>query len=237
MHSRVVMLVDDNDFLRETVASILKTDGYQIIECQDGRHAVDVLDQRTADIVLLDVDMPRMDGWQTLAAFRQRGFAGAVLMLTQIADLESRVRGLDAGADDFLAKPFERQELRARIRSLLRRLKPSPTPAVLTLADLTIYPAEFTAFRSGKPVPMTRTEFSILKLLSQHVGKPVSRDEIHRGVWSCEEPPNSHTLDTHLWRLRRKCGKRADGSDWIQNIPGIGFKLVSASDTPASLVD
>ena len=230
MPSRVVMLVDDNDSLRETVASILKADGYEIIECQDGRHAVDMLGHRTADIVLLDVDMPRMNGWQTLAALRERGFAGAILMLTHIADLESRVRGLDAGADDFLAKPFERQELRARIRSLLRRFKPSRATEVFTFGDLKINPTEFTASRNGENVPMTRTEFTILNLLSQRVDRPVSRDEIHRGVWSCEEPPNSHTLDTHIWRLRRKCGKRPDGSDWIQNIPGIGFKLVSASD-------
>jgi two-component system, OmpR family, response regulator MprA len=171
------------------------------------------------------VEMPRMNGWKTLAELRRRKCPQPILMVTHVNDVDSRVHGLDTGADDYIGKPCTAGELQARVRALLRRA-PGTTkrPSVLHFGPTVVDLDKKSATRDGEPVRLTRTEYALLELLCENLGKPVSREQINLRVWGGQQS-SSHTLDTHLWRLRQKLGDTDDEPRWIRNLPAIGFVL------------
>jgi DNA-binding response OmpR family regulator len=157
-----------------------------------------------------------------------------VLVLTGFNDLDRRVRGLGAGADDYLGKPFSNRELVARVGALLRRSQPGAGAKRLVLGETTVDLTARTAMnRSGGKVALTKKEFAILELLARSEGKPVGRDAILDAVWGYSGTAHTRTLDTHIWRLRRKLGDNGDDPRWIVGVPGVGYAL--RRDPPADL--
>ena len=224
-----VLLVDDDAHVRAAFARALNRAGYRVVEAGDGVEALELLSREKPALVILDVEMPRLNGWKTLAEIRRRGNVPPVLMITHVNDVDARVQGLEAGADDYIGKPCEPSELLARVRALLRRVHP-PTSSARTMhfGNLAVDLDRKTASRQGTPVHFTRTEYTLLDLFFEHAGKPVSRELMLERLWGARAG-NSHTIDTHLWRLRKKLGDAEDKRGWIQNLPGIGFVLAPQS--------
>lgn len=221
-----LLIVDDEASVRRVLNRFLASSGYEVIECADGQEVSLVVARESPDLVLLDVEMPVMDGWTTLRNLRASGCNVPVLMLTNIADVPARVKGLEAGADDYLGKPCDFGELNARITALLRRSGRSGSAgARLEFGDLTIDLKRRVARRGAQQVHFTRTEFALLELLSGQKGVPLARERVIRAVWNSAATGSSHTLDTCLWRLRNKLGRNSQGASWIRNLPGIGYLL------------
>lgn len=221
-----ILVVDDEASVRLVLNRFLTAAHFRVIECRDGVEAIEQMQREKPAIVLLDVEMPRLDGWKTLKELRQRGCRVPVLMLTKLDNVAARVKGLEGGADDYVGKPYDLIELLARIKALLRRSRTSlPAPLQLQFGELVVDLERKSARRGVETVKLTRTEYALLELLAQHRGKPVARDFVHQRVWGVAEAPNSHTLDTHLWRLRKKIGDTGREPRWIRNLPGIGYVL------------
>ncbi|WP_414662253.1 response regulator transcription factor [Horticoccus sp. 23ND18S-11] len=222
-----LFLVDDDPSVRLVFRQALVEAGYAIVECENGEIALERLKTESPALFVLDVEMPRLDGWQTLAELRRRGCTQPVLMITRVNDVESRVRGLAIGADDYIGKPCSAVELVARVRALLRRASNRTTvPATLRFGEVVIDLEKKTAARRGEPLRLTRTDYALLSLLRDNLGKPVSREAILKHVWEGRSG-NSHALDTHLWRLRRKLGDTAESESWLRNLPGIGYVMTT----------
>ena len=170
--------------------------------------------------------MPRLNGWQALEKLRLRGCRSPVMMLTGRTEIDDRVRGLAAGADDYLCKPCDFRELLARVQALLRRSQPEASGlTVLHFGDITVDLATRSAASIDGPVALTRTEFALLELLARHYGRPVTRETILDAVWGYTNRPNTRTVETHIWRLRGKLGDQGDDSRWIRTVPGAGYLL------------
>ncbi len=229
-----IWLVDDDADLRAVYQRVLSGAGYGVVHFADGTEALAGLDTDTPDLIVLDVDMPRLDGWGTIEELRRRGCSSPVLMMTGFDSVEARVRGLKLGADDYLGKLCATTEFLARVYALLRRAGmhtggATAKPAeLLRLGATTVDLAAKTATKAGAPLRLTKTDYALLALLNDHAGKPVTREEILRSIWpgSATGVQSSHALDTHLWRLRKKIGDAADGSQRIRNVPGIGYVMV-----------
>jgi DNA-binding response OmpR family regulator len=162
------------------------------------------------DLILLDVMMPKLDGFAVCAELRRLGHATPVLMLTAKGQIEDRVNGLDVGADDYLVKPFSTEELLARVRALLRRTqRPGKSPTKLTLGDVEIDLARQTAGRGRKVIHLTAKEFAMLRLLAEAAGEPVSREKFLDVVWGYAAFPTTRTVDTHIASLRAKAGEES----------------------------
>ena len=219
-----ILIVDDDPTVRSAYRVVLERAEYDVSECTDGLAALDWIRDEVPSLIILDVEMPHLDGWKTLAELRRRGCTRPVLMVTHVDDTASRVRGLDTGADDYIAKPCDAPELLARVRALLRRSTPVHAATPLRFGNLVVDLERKTATRGKTEIRLTRTEYALLTLLREHIGTPVSRELIIAQVWGGKEG-NSHTLDTHLWRLRKKIGDTGDKPRWIQNHAGIGYTM------------
>lgn len=222
-----ILIVDDDPTVRGAFSAALAKAGFAVSECGDGLEALERVKVEVPSLIILDVDMPRLNGWKTLAELRRRGCARPVLMVTHVDDIDSRVRGLESGADDYIGKPCDAPELLARVRAVLRRSAPVQTLiSELHFGNVTVDLERKTAMRDAAPMPLTRTEYALLTVLSEHIGTPVSREIINARVWG-GRVGNSHTLDTHLWRLRRKIGDDGDKPRWIRNHAGIGYTMAA----------
>ena len=219
-------IVDDDAAVRMAFEMTLAATGFSVRSYAGGPAMLQVLETETPGLIVLDVDMPEMDGWQTLEHIRRRGFLLPVLMLTNVNDVPSRVRGLEAGADDYVGKPCGPQELIARVRALLRRAAPAVVePAALwRLGDVAIDFERKRATKAGEELWLTRTDYALLTLLREHAGKPAAHALILERVWG-GRAGNAHALDTHIWRLRKKLGASPNGEPWIRNLSGIGYVL------------
>lgn len=221
-----VLVVDDESSVCLVLNRFLSASGYKVTECRDGVDAIVKAEQERPALILLDVEMPRMNGWETLRALRRRGCRAPVLMLTNVDNVPARVKGLEAGADDYMGKPCDLIELRARAKALIRRSQTLLfNPMRLRFGMLVVDFQKKSAVREGETVGLTRTEFALLEFLAEHQGRPVSREQILKVVWNGEAGANSHTVDTCLWRLRRKLGDEGRDQRWIVNLPGIGYVL------------
>src|SRR2546425_2290838 len=178
------------------------------------------------DAIVLDVMLPGIDGFDTCAELRAAGVWAPVLMLTARDAVEDRIRGLDAGADDYLVKPFAFGELLARLRALVRR-GPSERPAVLTVADVTLDPAAHTVTREGRAVDLSAREFALLEFLMRHPGEVVSRSRILEQVWDYSYTGYSNVVDVYVAYLRRKL-ERPFGRSLIRTVRGVGYVLETA---------
>jgi DNA-binding response OmpR family regulator len=228
-----ILIVDDDPAIRVVFAHALRSAGFEVSECDDGAVAIERIKHQRPALVILDIEMPQLNGWETLQEFRRLGFAQPVLMITSLQQVESRIRGLDMGADDYLCKPCNTGELVARVRALLRRpVRPVEAGAVLYFGDLAVDLQTKTARRGDTAVKLSATDYGLLSLLREHVGKPVSRDLIVKTLWGTRADA-VHALETHLWRLRKKLGESSSDARWIRNLAGIGYVLdASTLDGP-----
>jgi two-component system response regulator MprA len=225
-----ILIVDDEPAVRDALESSLRFEGYTVACAEDGLAALTAVEQTAPDLVILDVLMPRMDGLTASRRLRARGDTVPVLMLTARDSVGDRVTGLDAGADDYLAKPFDLDELLARVRALLRRSAlTTGTPDSLVFEDLRMDPGSREVFRAGTPVELTRTEYSLLELLMSHPRQVLTRDQILHNVWGFDVEPSSNSLDVYVMYLRRKT--EAGGLPrLVHTVRGVGYVLRSAAD-------
>ena len=219
-----VLVVDDEPAVRESLRRALQLEHYDVELAGDGAEALERLRASDdVDAVILDVSMPRLDGLEACRRLRQEGDTMPVLMLTARDEVADRVAGLDAGADDYVVKPFALEELLARLRALLRRAGPQEGD-VLRFADLELDPATRLARRGGDPVELTRTEFALLELFLLNPRQVLTRSVIFERVWGYDFGFGSNSLDVYIGYLRRKT--EAGGKPrLIQTIRGVGYAL------------
>lgn len=219
-----ILVVDDERPVREALKRALGLEGYAVTLAGDGQEALETMAEAPPDMVVLDVLMPRMDGLEMTKALRSAGDDTPILMLTARDAVDDRVAGLDAGADDYLVKPFALEELLARIRALLRRTGPPDEEETLTFEDLILDRKTHTVTRAGREIPLTRTEFSLLELFMMHPGQVLTRSIIFDRVWGYDFGPNSNSLEVYMGYLRRKT--EADGaSRLLHTVRGVGYVL------------
>ncbi|GAA4506632.1 response regulator transcription factor [Nonomuraea ferruginea] len=222
-----LLVVDDEPALREALQSSLEFEGYKVTTADDGQEALDELAGSPYDAVLLDVMMPRLDGLTACRRLRAGGNHIPVLMLTARDAVGDRVSGLDAGADDYLVKPFELDELLARVRALLRRgalSGPNAPGDALSFADLRMDPVTREVTRGARRLDLTRTEYLLMELFLTHPRQVLTRDQILAEVWGFDFEPTSNSLDVYVMYLRRKT--EAGGEPRvIQTVRGVGYVL------------
>ena len=198
-----ILLVEDERALRSVLAERLKKEGYSVDSCGDGSRAADYLQAAPYDIILLDIMLPGVDGLTLLRSLRGRGEDTPVLLLTARDSVEDRVRGLDAGADDYLVKPFSHDELMARIRVLTRR-KYKNTTNIITAFDLSLDMATHAVTRAGQEIRLSAKEYSLLEYLMQNKGITLTREQIESHVWSYDYEGGSNVIDVYIRMLRKK---------------------------------
>jgi two-component system response regulator MprA len=217
-----ILVVDDERAVREALQRALKLEGYEVDLAADGQEALFSLARRSADAIVLDVLMPVMDGLETCRKLRRGSNTTPVLLLTARHEVSDRVAGLDAGADDYLVKPFALDELLARLRALLRRA--SGGDEVLSFADLTLDPGTREVRRGDRPIALTRTEFLLLELFLRNPRQVLTRDVIFDRVWGYDFGPTSNSLEVYVGYLRRKT--EAGGEPrLIHTVRGVGYAL------------
>jgi DNA-binding response OmpR family regulator len=219
------LIIDDEEFLRQSFGKVLMQAGYRFLEAGDGVSGIELAERTKPDLILLDVHMAGLNGWQTLQGLQERGLRQPVIMLTGDNAVESRVRGLGAGADDYLGKPCDLRELLARVHAALRRRQPEQAPVRLRFGEIDVNLTERTATQSGRPFSLTRTEFEMLDYLAKHVGRPVERTKMLAAVWGYARDAHTRTLETHIWRLRTKLGDGGSEPKWIRTVSGVGYTL------------
>lgn len=225
-----ILIVEDEMPMRVALTDCLAAEGYRLITAVNGEEGLEKALSEQPDIILLDVMMPRLDGFALCAELRGAGRTVPVLMLTAKGQLEDRVRGLDAGADDYLVKPFSIEELLARIRALLRRQSSGTGVAkTLTLGENQIDFQRQTATRHGKEIPLTAKEFAMLRLLAEKDGSPVTREQFLNHVWQYASFPTTRTVDNHIASLRDKLGDDPAGPKWIVTVHGVGYRLICST--------
>jgi two-component system response regulator MprA len=220
-----ILVVDDERAVRESLRRALELEGYEVELAADGREALDRLGSGTdePDAVLLDVLMPEIDGLEVCRRLRRSGSRLPVLMLTARAEVENRVEGLDAGADDYVTKPFALQELLARLRALLRRTADG-SGDMLRFEGLELDPKTREVRRDGEPIDLTRTEFALLELFLLNPRQVLTRSLIFERVWGYDFGASSNSLDVYVGYLRRKT--EAGGKPrLIQTARGVGYAL------------
>jgi two-component system response regulator MprA len=229
-----VLIVDDEPAVREALRRSLTFEGYETELAEDGLAALEQVASYRPDAIVLDVLMPRMDGLTTARRLRSGGTTTPILMLTARDTVGDRVTGLDAGADDYLVKPFELDELLARLRALLRRSAYATLPGgdtaeegVLSFADLRMDTSTREVTRAGVPVELTRTEYTLLELFLAHPRQVLTREQILQAVWGFDFEPSSNSLDVYVMYLRRKT--EAGGLPrLVHTVRGVGYVLRSA---------
>jgi two-component system response regulator MprA len=221
-----ILVVDDEPAVREAVDRALRLEGYDTELAADGAEALDALAIRAPDALVLDVLMPHVDGLEVCRRLRAAGDRTPVLVLTARDSVPDRVRGLDAGADDYLVKPFALEELLARLRALLRRTA-TAAHELLRFGDVELEPAAHTVRRGRRPIELTRTEFLLLELFMRHPRQVLTRSQVFERVWGYDFGPASNSLEVYVGYLRRKL--EADGEPRVlQTVRGVGYVLRDA---------
>jgi two-component system response regulator MprA len=221
-----VLVVDDDKAVRESLRRSLEFNGYQVALAADGAEALAGIAATDPDVVIMDVMMPRLDGIETTRALRTAKNDVPILVLTARDAVGDRVEGLDAGADDYLTKPFALQELLARLRALLRRAVPTEgdEAEVLAFADLTMELATREVRRAGREIALTRTEFTLLEMFLRRPRRVLERSFILEEVWGYDFPTTANSLEVYVGYLRRKTEAEGEGR-LIHTVRGVGYVL------------
>ena len=226
-----IMLVDDAAFMRMMIKNALTKSGYSnFVEAQDGAEAVKKYEEEKPDLVIMDITMPNMDGLEVCRTLRSEGWDRPILVLTARDGVSDRVAGLDAGADDYLPKPFALEELLARVRSLVRRASAdsiaaeAPVESRLSFEDLELDADTREVSRGGRAISLTRTEFALLQLLMENPRKVLSRSKILEEVWGYDFPTSGNALEVYIGYLRKKTEGEGDAR-LIHTVRGVGYVL------------
>jgi two-component system, OmpR family, response regulator MprA len=218
-----VLVADDERAVREAVGRALRLEDYSVHLAQDGEQALQMVGTAKPDVVILDVLMPEIDGLEVCRRMREAGDPTPVLMLTARDAITDRVAGLDAGADDYLVKPFALEELLARLRALLRRTGATESET-LRFADLTLDPSAHRVERAGRVLSLTRTEFLLLELFMMNPGQVLTRSMIFDRVWGYDFGPTSNSLEVYVGYLRRKTEEGGEPR-LLHTVRGVGYVL------------
>lgn len=224
-----VLVVEDDRGVRESLERALGYEGYEVSTAPDGIEAMQVQPSFDPEVIVLDVMMPVMNGLEVCAKLRAKGVGTPILMLTARHEVSDRVAGLDAGADDYLVKPFALDELFARIRALLRRTDEALVGVeLLEVADLTLDFGTRQVHRAGRLIDLTKTEFDLLELLMHNEGIVLSRDQIYQDIWGFDFESSSNSLDVYVGYLRRKTEEGGEPR-LLKTVRGVGYVLRSDS--------
>ena len=221
-----LLIIEDELPMRTALKDCLEAEGYRVLATAEGQSGLERALKEKPDLILLDIMLPKLDGFAVCAELRRLSNAVPVLMLTAKGQVEDRVSGLDAGADDYLVKPFSTDELLARVRALLRRTrKRGHAPTTLKLGDTQIDLLKQTATRGRRQVHLTAKEFAMLRLMAEAQGEPVTRERFLDVVWGYTAFPTTRTVDNHIASLRAKLEPDPDQSRWIKTVHGVGYRL------------
>lgn len=217
-----IMVVDDDTHIRELVSHYLKSEGFEVLEAGDGKEALAVLESAKADLVILDVMMPNMDGWELCAELRDH-YDLPRLMLTAKGETSQKLKGFDLGADDYLVKPFEPLELIARVKALLKRYRIASSQEV-QIGDVTLDRKTYAVKAGGQSMTLPMKEFELLFKLASYPGQSFSRGQLIEEIWGFDFEGNERTLDVHINRLRERFPE-AKHAFKIITIRGLGYRL------------
>ena len=223
-----VLLVEDEAGLRLTLSDRLASEGYVVETAPDGEAGLASAASGGYDLIVLDVMLPRMNGFDVCRAVRQRGVTTPILMLTARGQVVDKVVGLKLGADDYLTKPFETIELMARLEALLRRQPSHPLPGseVYRFGDIVVDFRRAEVLRGGRPVDLSAREFKLLRHFIEHRGATLSRDELLSQVWGYSGTPLTRTVDVHVAGLRQRIERHPKSPEFIVTIHGLGYKFL-----------
>ena len=225
-----ILVVDDEQAVRESLRRSLRFNGYEVLTANDGLEAVATVRAENPELLILDVMMPNMDGLEVCRTLRSEGWDRPILVLTARDGVSDRVSGLDAGADDYLPKPFALEELLARVRSLVRRASAdsiaaeAPVESKLSFEDLELDADTREVSRGGRAISLTRTEFALLQLLMENPRKVLSRSKILEEVWGYDFPTSGNALEVYIGYLRKKTEGESDAR-LIHTVRGVGYVL------------
>lgn len=222
-----VLAIEDDPAILRGLSDNLRFEGYEVVTAADGETGYNLQREHKPDLIVLDLMLPRMSGFEFCRKLRGEGIHTPILMLTARSEELDRVLGLDLGADDYVTKPFSVRELMARVRALLRRSQPrADIPDELSFGGIAIDFRKYEARRDGSAIEMTRKEFAILRYLASRVGEVVSRDDLLNEVWGYESYPASRTVDNHVAGLRAKLEKNSSEPEHIKTVHGVGYKFI-----------
>ena len=221
-----ILIIEDEAPMRTALEDVLAAEGYRVLTAADGELGLQRAMKEKPDLILLDIMMPKLDGFAVCAELRRLSIPVPILMLTAKGQVEDRVTGLDSGADDYLVKPFSTEELLARVRALLRRShRQTRAPATLALGEVRLDLIKQTATRGKRSLHLTVKEFAMLRLMAETPGEPVARERFLDVVWGYTAFPTTRTVDNHIASLRTKLERDPDSPRWIKTVHGIGYKL------------
>ncbi|MDH4075704.1 MAG: response regulator transcription factor [Acidimicrobiia bacterium] len=225
-----ILTVEDERDVRIGIRLLLEDDGFEVSEAATYAEALDAMRRSPVDLVLVDVKLPDRNGFDLCRALRQQGHRLPIIMLTAQVDSHDVVAGLEAGADDYVTKPFVPKELTARIRAALRRMErvtdTATPPTELVFGDLVLRPGEGQVTRQGVPIDLTRIEFLLLVELAQHAGLLLTRDQLLERVWGYERMGDSRLVDAHVSRLRAKIEEQPGEPRYLLTVRGLGYRFV-----------
>ena len=224
-----VLLAEDDPLTRQGLAEILKAEGYDVVQAEDGRTALNLFESESPDFVCLDIMMPEINGYDLCKRMRAARAEVPIVFITAKSDEIDKVLGLELGADDFIVKPFGVKEVVARIRAVTRRChasqRESPPPASFTMADLEVFPAELRARRGGRVMELSLRDVKILDLLYRHRGEVLDRNAIFNHCWGHDYLPNSRTLDQHISQLRKRIENDPKNPQLVRTVHGVGYRF------------
>jgi two-component system alkaline phosphatase synthesis response regulator PhoP len=219
-----ILLAEDDPLTLDALATCIESEGFTVLRAANGQQAIDLWRNQKPDLLCLDIMMPRMDGYEVCRRVRASDKKIPILFLSAKNQEIDVVVGLDLGADDFIRKPFTRSEVMARIRAALRRSAPAQGTDYFTLGDLTVRPISLLAMRDGETIELTPREVSMLRLLHDHSGEPVTRDAFLDTCWGLNYFPDSRTLDQHIFLLRKKIELDPTNPKIIQSVRAVGYR-------------
>jgi DNA-binding response OmpR family regulator len=224
---RTILVIEDEPHIALGLKDALEFEGFRVVAAANGRDGVQLARQERPNAILLDLMLPDVNGYQVCEDIRRFDPFAPIIMLTAKSQEADKIRGLDAGADDYVTKPFSVGELVARLRALFRRTQRPTEGSSFRVGDVAINLAQHTLQREGrKPETLSFYEVELLRLLHERAGQPVSRDEILNKIWGLEASPTNRTIDNFIVKLRRKVEDQPDKPEHILTVYGFGYKLV-----------
>ena len=222
-----IAIIDDDNSVRKSVAVNLEQEGFKVLEAEDGEKGISLVEEKKPDVIILDIKMPRKDGFQVCKELRNKGISTPLILLTARSEEVDKVLGLELGAADYLAKPFGMLELVARVKALLRRNKSTKELEKVEFSGIKIDFKAYKAEKESKPIDLSAREYRLLKCLIAKKGSVVTRDELLDEVWGYNTYPTTRTVDNHIARLRQKIEeKNSKTPKHILTVHGVGYKFV-----------